>query len=132
MAHSGVPLTQYDICRFPDKKFWITEFNLERQDLTSTQSYYNQTINYLDSLDRIERYSLFGAFRSGVSNIGPNAAFLNNEGKLTDIGSWYLGGKATGVLPTSAGSRNLGDRLLVSLAAFGMAVFAATITELSA
>jgi hypothetical protein len=56
----------------------------------------------LDSTDIVERYSWFGAFRSIVSNVGPNGAFLDPYGNLTDIGSWYLGGNATGkvALPT--------------------------------
>lgn len=47
----------------------------------------------------ITHYSYFGAFRSDVSNVGPNVAFLTEEGKLTDIGSWYLGGAATNNIP---------------------------------
>ena len=47
----------------------------------------------------ITHYSYFGAFRSDVSNVGPNAAMLTEEGKLTDIGSWYLGGVATNNIP---------------------------------
>lgn len=47
----------------------------------------------------VTHYSYFGAFRSDVSNVGPNAAFLTQDGKLTDIGSWYLGGTATGNVP---------------------------------
>lgn len=47
----------------------------------------------------ITHYSYFGAFRSDVSNRGPNAAMLTEEGKLTDIGSWYLGGAATKNIP---------------------------------
>ena len=31
-----------------------------------------------------------------MSNVGPNQALLDPYGKLTDIGSWYLGGNATG------------------------------------
>jgi hypothetical protein len=62
---------------------------------------------YFDRLDYVERYSYFGAFRSKTSNVGPNAPFLNNDGVLTDIGSWYMGfGRATGVLPTS-GNANM-------------------------
>lgn len=56
---------------------------------------------YFDRIDYIERYTYFGAFRSKTSNVGVNASFLNNDGKLTDIGSWYLGLSATGVNPTS-------------------------------
>lgn len=51
-------------------------------------------------------YSYFGSFRSDVSNIGPNAAFLNSAGQLTDIGSWYLGGNATSVIPDAAQKSN--------------------------
>jgi hypothetical protein len=87
--------------RFPDAKIWVTEYAFANRDLLATQEFYNQSANYLDNNAKIERYSYFGAFRSQVSNVGPNAPFLNNGGRLTDIGSWYLGGKATGVIPTS-------------------------------
>ena len=36
-----------------------------------------------------------------MSNVGPNAAMLNRDGELTDIGAWYLGRPATGVDPNS-------------------------------
>ena len=66
----------------------------------------------------ITHYSYFGAFRSDVSNVGPNAAFLTQDGKLTDIGSWYLGGTATGKVPKGAARRNTvfaGANLIVAL-----------------
>lgn len=47
----------------------------------------------------ITHYSYFGAFRSDVSNVGPNSAMLTQKGELTDIGSWYLGGTATNNVP---------------------------------
>ena len=78
---------------------WVTEFAYERQPLNATQAYYNMTLEYFDRLDYIKRYSYFGSFRSDVSNVGPNVAMMNSQGKLTDIGSWYVGGNATGVLP---------------------------------
>ena len=53
----------------------------------------------------ISRYSYFGSFRSDVSNIGPNAAMLTSDGKLTDIGSWYLGGGATGNIPNGGATK---------------------------
>lgn len=56
---------------------------------------------YFDRLPYVDRYSYFGAFRSDVSNVGPNAALLTSNGKLTDIGSWYLGGAATNNIPSS-------------------------------
>ena len=52
----------------------------------------------------LTHYSYFGSFRSPVSNVGPNAAFLDQNGNLTDIGSWYLGGVATGNTPGSSAS----------------------------
>ncbi|KAI0403799.1 glycoside hydrolase family 128 protein [Xylaria palmicola] len=86
---------------FPNKTQWITEYNLNDQDLTTTQGFYNTSADYFDRLDSVARYSYFGSFRSEDSNVGPNAVMLNNDGKLTDIGSWYLGGTATGVDPQS-------------------------------
>ena len=58
-----------------------------------------------DVFDRnITHYSYFGAFRSDVSNVGANAAMLTQDGKLTDIGSWYMGGAATHNIPMSSDS----------------------------
>ncbi|KAI1340215.1 glycoside hydrolase family 128 protein [Xylariaceae sp. FL0016] len=91
---------------FPNVTQWITEYNYDNQDLETTQSFYNTSAEYFDRLDSVGRYSFFGSFRSDVSNVGPNAVMLNNDGKLTDIGSWYLGGSATGVKPQSAAWRS--------------------------
>jgi len=84
---------------------------------------------YFDRLDYVERYSYFGAFRSKKSNVGPNAPFLNNDGKLTDIGAWYLGLSGTGVdpqsgdprLPNSARKQGAGA-MLAAVVAVGAAV----------
>lgn len=101
---------------FPDTPIWVTEYALSHQDLTPTQEFYNTSIDWLDDEDFIERYSYFGAFRAEDSNIGPNAAFLNQAGELTDIGSWYLGGNATGVDPRSGEGGAGGLRSPVGLA----------------
>lgn len=53
----------------------------------------------------LTHYSYFGAFRSDVSNVGPNAAMLTQDGKLTDIGSWYMGGFSTNNVPKGLGGR---------------------------
>ncbi|KAL2168942.1 hypothetical protein VTG60DRAFT_6712 [Thermothelomyces hinnuleus] len=92
---------------FPNKTMWITEFNLNGQDLEATQSFYNMSTEYFDRLDFVERYSYFGAFRSNVSNVGPNGTMLSDNGSLTDIGAWYLGRQPTGLLPTSSSSLHL-------------------------
>jgi hypothetical protein len=98
---------------------WITEYNLANQDLATTQAFYNTSAEYFDRLDFVERYSYFGAFRSDVSNVGPNAAMLSNNGSLTDIGAWYLGRQATGIKPTqgSSGFRSLPQSGLALLSA---------------
>ncbi|KYK58325.1 F5/8 type C domain protein [Drechmeria coniospora] len=86
---------------FPGAEIWVTEYAYAHRDLAATQEFYNQSIDYFDKLDYIGRYSYFGAFRANKANVGPNAAFLNKGGQLTDIGSWYLGFRATGVKPES-------------------------------
>lgn len=90
----GIPLT---LCHsFPGLDIWITEFGIPCESLENTQKFYNQSIPYLDNKESVKQYAWFGAFRSIVSNVGPNQAFLDPYGELTDIGSWYLGGNATG------------------------------------
>ncbi|KAJ6781000.1 hypothetical protein PWT90_10471 [Aphanocladium album] len=86
---------------WPDAEIWVTEYAYAHQDLQPTQEYYNQTADYFDKESYIGRYSYFGAFRSKNSSVGANAPFLNDAGKLTDIGAWYLGKSATGVNPQS-------------------------------
>jgi len=87
---------------YPNLTIWVTEFAYDNQPLQATQSFFNTSTGYLDGLDFVTHYSYFGSFRSSVSNVGPNATMLNEDGKLTDIGSWYLGGGATGVIPKSS------------------------------
>ncbi|SPQ24097.1 5f230f73-11bd-4124-9abb-0e3001b172c7 [Thermothielavioides terrestris] len=109
---------------FPNASMWITEYNIDNQDLATTQAFYNTSAEYFDRLNFVERYAYFGAFRSDVSNVGPNGAMLSAGGNLTDIGAWYLGRPATGVSPT-AGS--LGFRAAVprgAMAAVGTALAA--------
>jgi hypothetical protein len=73
----------------------------------------------------LTHYSYFGAFRSDVSNVGANAAMLDQKGQLTDIGSWYMGGVATNNIPKSgAGGRlqTTGPAILSALALFWLLV----------
>lgn len=57
-----------------------------------------------DFSSNITRYAYFGSFRSDASNVGPAAAMLTEKGQLTDVGSWYLGGNATGAKPDGSGA----------------------------
>jgi hypothetical protein len=75
---------------------WVVEYGYNDQDLSATQEFFNQSLAFLEGSEAVARYSWFGAFRSVVSNVGPNMAMLDPYGNLTDIGSWYLGGNATG------------------------------------
>ncbi|KAK0363743.1 hypothetical protein LTR91_001832 [Friedmanniomyces endolithicus] len=84
---------------YPNMTMWITEYALAEGSLADSQTFYNQSANWFDSLSYVTHYSYFGAFRSDVSNVGPNAAMLTQKGQLTDIGAWYLGQKATGNTP---------------------------------
>ena len=60
-----------------------------------------------------------------MSNVGPNAALLTQDGKLTDIGAWYLGQKATGNIPK-------GDAAMASrFAGWSLLVLAVTALSLS-
>lgn len=93
---------------------------MANNELEPTQEYFNQTLDYFDKEDYIGGYTYFGAFRSKVSNVGPNAVFLNNDGELTDIGSWYLGSDATGIDPQSGD----GDSAAGRLSTKGAAMFA--------
>lgn len=106
------------VATYPNTSIWVTEYALANADLKDTQAFFQTSAEYFDRLDYIERYSYFGSFRSSVSNVGPNVAMLTQDGKLTDIGSWYLGGAATGNVPssssssspTSSGSTGIGHR----------------------
>lgn len=102
--------------RFPNTSIWITEFNEKGQSLRATQRFFNTSIEYLERLPYVERYALFGAFRSDVSNIGPNAAMLSSGGQLTDIGMWYLGRDQPGVAPNQGQARKV--QAMMSQAAF--------------
>lgn len=95
--------------RYPNTSIWVTEYALADASLSDTQSFFQTLAEYFDRIDYIERYSYFGSFRSSVSNVGPNAAMLTQDGLLTDIGSWYLGGAATGNEPASSNSSSSGS-----------------------
>lgn len=108
--------------RFPKTNIWVTEYNFDNQDLMSTQSFFKTSAEYMDRVEQVERYSLFGAFRSDNSNVGPNGAMLSAGGELTDIGAWYLGRDATGVLPSSTKGSDSGATGLVATGWVGVVV----------
>lgn len=74
----------------------MTEYAYAHQDPQPTEQFFKQTLKWFDESAFIGRYTYFGAFRSDVSNVGSNAAFLSNSGGLTTIGAQYLGLNTTG------------------------------------
>ncbi|PPQ99524.1 hypothetical protein CVT24_005314 [Panaeolus cyanescens] len=51
---------------FPEYPIWVTEYAETSTNDTVVLDFMNQTINYLDSLDWVERYAWFGYFVSGA------------------------------------------------------------------
>ncbi|EON65545.1 hypothetical protein W97_04783 [Coniosporium apollinis CBS 100218] len=89
---------------WPNMTIWVTEYADANNGLEASQKFYNQSAEWFDRMENITHYSYFGSFRSDVSNVGPNAAMLTQDGELTDIGSWYLGGAATNNIPEAKGA----------------------------
>jgi hypothetical protein len=48
---------------------WVTEFACAGCTLEESQSFANQSFEYLDRVSAVGEYSYFGAFRSSVSNV---------------------------------------------------------------
>lgn len=106
---------------YPNTSIWLTEYALNDQPLSTTQDFFNTSAEYFDRLDYVDRYSYFGSFRSSVSNVGYNATMLDQDGKLTDIGSWYLGGSSTGNVPKASGASRAGLGMRMSAWCVGLA-----------
>lgn len=102
-SHAGQVMGTY-----PGKEIWVTEYADPNVDLSDAQMFYNQSSEWFDRMENVTYYSYFGSFRSDASNVGPNAAMLDQDGELTDIGSWYLGGTATEFVPKGAAARLCG------------------------
>ncbi|KAJ9649108.1 hypothetical protein H2199_001022 [Coniosporium tulheliwenetii] len=98
-SHVGQKMAEW-----PNMTIWVTEYADANNNLESSQRFYNQSAEWFDRMENITHYSYFGSFRSDVSNVGPNAAMLTQDGELTDIGSWYLGGAATNNIPEAKGA----------------------------
>ncbi|KAF2664333.1 hypothetical protein BT63DRAFT_460635 [Microthyrium microscopicum] len=85
---------------YPNMTVWLTEFNDPQSSLMDTNANDEETILWLDGLDYLERYSIFGGFRSYRSNIGYNASMLDQCGNLTPLGDFYMNQPPGGNIPT--------------------------------
>ncbi|OAL44882.1 hypothetical protein IQ07DRAFT_615243 [Pyrenochaeta sp. DS3sAY3a] len=92
------------VARWEGREVWVTEWGWEGRGWEETRDFYGRSVRGMEGWANITRHAYFGAFRSDVSNIGPYAAMLTQDGELTDIGSWFLGGEATGNVPRVASS----------------------------
>ncbi|KAI0024021.1 glycoside hydrolase family 128 protein [Xylariomycetidae sp. FL0641] len=81
-----------------DLKIWVSEFALVQQDESETFAMMNQTLPYLDNLDSVEKYAWFGVFRPKDANdwTGDSVSLLQNDGGLSELGAYYLGGEENG------------------------------------
>ncbi|KIJ53573.1 glycoside hydrolase family 128 protein [Sphaerobolus stellatus SS14] len=69
------------------KPVWITEFASTSSDDAAVQDFMRQTIQYLDTLDFVERYSWFGGFRQDGKN---HYAMMDESGRLNALGHIYM------------------------------------------
>ncbi|CAJ2508997.1 Uu.00g140230.m01.CDS01 [Anthostomella pinea] len=81
-----------------DLKIWLNEFGLVQADEDATFAMMNQTLPYLDSLGYVEKYASFGVFREDEANdwTGAGLSLFQNDGGLTELGAYYLGGESNG------------------------------------
>jgi len=79
-------------------RIWVNELGLPQADQDATFAMMNQTLPYLDQLDYIEKYAWFGVFRPKEANAwtGDGVALFQNDGGLSELGAYYLGGDANG------------------------------------
>ncbi|KAF1984043.1 glycoside hydrolase family 128 protein, partial [Aulographum hederae CBS 113979] len=79
--------------------FWLTEWANANAPLADSINFVRSVDANIDSLPWIERSSYFGSFRASESNVGYNASMLDQVGRLTDIGAFYLNLSLTGNIP---------------------------------
>ncbi|KAI1258697.1 glycosyl hydrolase catalytic core-domain-containing protein [Xylariaceae sp. FL1019] len=110
-----------------DLKVWVTELGLAQADEDTTFAMMNQTLPYLDSLSYVEKYSWFGVFRPKEANewTGDNIALLENDGGLSKLGAYYLGGQDNGFEEGQTGGESGSSGLRTSISIFWLTVLTA-------
>lgn len=74
---------------FPDLKVWVIEWGPAALTLEDTKTEVAKILEYLDK--EVDRHAYRGSLRSNIqTNLGPNAAMFDAEGKLTDVGKLVL------------------------------------------
>ncbi|KAI3325434.1 glycoside hydrolase family 128 protein [Xylariaceae sp. AK1471] len=79
-------------------RIWVSELGLPQADQNTTFAMMNQSLPYLDQLEYVEKYAWFGVFRPKEANewTGDGLALFQNDGGLSELGAYYLGGEANG------------------------------------
>ncbi|KAH9240135.1 glycoside hydrolase family 128 protein [Colletotrichum gloeosporioides 23] len=82
----------------PNLKYWITEMALPQQDTDATFAMMNLSLSFLDDADYVDGYAWFGAFRKDEANAwtGNKVSLFDDDGGLTELGAYYLGGDERG------------------------------------
>jgi len=93
--------------QFPKYPIWVTEYADTSLNETDVITFLNQTAEFLDKTEWIERYAWFGYFRP-ENNTAYN--FLESDGGLNSLGRAYIGaptveksGPVTSAVPTIGG-----------------------------
>jgi hypothetical protein len=84
---------------WPEKEIWVTEFALPQPaSEEEVEGMMRQSLEWMDETDWVSRYAWFGAFREDDANgwTGEVVSLFDDEGGLTELGSLYMGGNASG------------------------------------
>jgi len=74
--------------QFGNRTIWVTEYADTSLNDTEVLTFLNQTMDYMDTLDFVERYAWFGYFRP---ENGSAYNMMNNDGSLNTLGELYIG-----------------------------------------
>ncbi|KAI1322351.1 glycosyl hydrolase catalytic core-domain-containing protein [Xylariaceae sp. FL0255] len=98
-------------------KVWVPELGLAQESMDTTLAMMNQSLPYLDALSYVERYAWFGVFRPKEANewTGNGIALLENDGGLSELGAYYLGGEQNGFKTGQQGSGGNSSGMRLSL-----------------
>lgn len=88
-----------------DLKIWLSELGWDKQDAATTMEFMKDSLVHLDGLQFVEKYAWFGAFRPQEASryTGAGVALLQEDGGLSELGAFYLGGEANGFKPGQKG-----------------------------
>ncbi|KAH8203700.1 hypothetical protein TruAng_002113 [Truncatella angustata] len=83
-----------------DLRVWVTEIGAPSAPMDANYNVMSQTLPYLDSLEYVDRYAWFGAWRIGGANrnewTGDGLSLFDDNGGLTTLGALYVGGETNG------------------------------------